>query len=74
MPKTGADGWYACDENDGANASGNVTAVTGPATPPLGVGSAQFTVANTGDGPYLWTSYENGLRLDDITTLTYNQY
>lgn len=54
-----------------ANASG--TFVFGPGTPPLGQGSAQLTVDNTGR-EILFTRQFAGTRLDAITELKYSAY
>jgi hypothetical protein len=62
--------WFACDENS-ANATGGVAGVSGPGTPPLGTGSAQFTIAETVDGPAVLTPFESGLPLSQVTQLAY---
>ncbi len=62
-------GWFFF--NEGANGSG--TFVSGPATAPLGIGSARLTVDATGRES-LGTQAYSGTRLADITTLSYSSY
>jgi hypothetical protein len=62
--------WYACDENS-ANDSGGVAGVTGPGTPPLGTGSAKFTIAENTDGPAILTPFESGLPFSQVTQLAF---
>lgn len=47
--------------------------VSGPETPPLGVGGAQLTVGSTG-GQVLATSGYQGLAFSDVDTLQYSTY
>ncbi len=65
-------GWVACDENNGA-ASGP-TLVEGPATPPLGIGSAEFVSTTSANGPHIFNAFEPGLPLSAITALSYQTY
>ena len=53
--------------------TGSGTFVSGPSTPPLGIGSAQFTVDGTG-GEIFGTFAFAGTRLDAITSLGYSTY
>ena len=46
----------------------------GPGTPPYGTGSVQFHLGGAADGALLATDLHNGLRLADITTLSYATY
>lgn len=46
----------------------------GPGTPPYGAGSVQMQLAGPGDGALLATDLHNGLRLADITILSYATY
>jgi hypothetical protein len=68
------------DENGtvGANATGNGQMVNGPATPPLGNGSANIATGNGtsgGDGAeILANSGYEGVALSSITTLSYSTY
>lgn len=63
-------GWGAVQET----ASGQIQFVNGPATPPLGNGSAQFTVDNNTGGMILYNLSYGGRRLDKINTLRYSTY
>jgi len=65
-------GWMACDENNAA-ASGP-TLVKSPATPALGVGSAQFVSTTATNGPHIFNALEPGLPLSAITALSYQTY
>ena len=58
-------------QQEGATGSGAF--VTGPATPPLGIGSAQLTIDSTGR-EILATRRYAGTRLADITALQYSAY
>lgn len=62
-------GWAFAEE--GPTGSGSL--VNGPATPPLGTGSARLTVDSTGRY-ILATLARAGTRLDAITTLGYSTY
>jgi len=65
-------GWAFFDENpSGGTSSG--TFVNGPATPPLGSGSAQLTVNDTGR-ENLGTLAFAGTRLDQVSALSYAAY
>jgi hypothetical protein len=76
-------GNWAFDNRDingivGANATGSGGMVTGPATPPLGVGSANLSTGNGtigGDGAEeLRNTAYNGIALSSLTSLTYSTY
>ena len=43
-------GWYAYDDQNDSTVTATGKLVTGPATPPLGVGSAQLSVTGSSDG------------------------
>lgn len=62
-------GWGTLQETP----TGVVSFVSGPETPPLGSGSAQFNVDDTG-GVILATLSYGGRRLDQIRTLSYSTY
>jgi hypothetical protein len=63
-------GWYFAVESPEATGSYE----SGPGTPPLGNGSAELTVAD-GNGRMLFARNEwRGLRLDEISQLTYSTY
>ncbi|MEM9555184.1 MAG: hypothetical protein AAGC60_13095 [Acidobacteriota bacterium] len=48
--------------------------VEGPGTPPLGGGSGMFGITDSADGVVLGTQLHAGLRLADITALSYATY
>jgi hypothetical protein len=62
--------------NDQTEGAGTGTMVTGPATAPLGTGSADLTVANTSDGQILALANPSyaGVKLSDLTALSYSTY
>jgi len=64
-------GWAFFLES-GSTGSGQM--VIGPATPPVGVGSARLTVQTISDGMVLGRPGWNGVHLDQITTLKYSTY
>lgn len=73
------DGWtfYSTDSSGALNTGSNVgQMVTGPATPPLGVGSANLmTAAGAGDGSeQLRNTDWAGTLLSSITSLSYSTY
>lgn len=57
--------------NEGANGSGSY--VTGPATPPIGFGSARLTVDDNGRHNLATLAYA-GTRFDQLTQLSYSTY
>lgn len=61
--------WWTFEEV----ATGTIAFTTGPDTPPLGDGSAQLTVNDTGRA-LLGTFIFQGTRLDSITSLSYESY
>jgi hypothetical protein len=68
-------GWALVNDTCGAATTGSVAFVSGPATPPAGTGSAQFSVGANGDSyPTLRTSDFNGVKLADLTSLDYWTY
>src|SRR5262245_44144966 len=60
---------------NGGSSTGSQAFVTGPATPPLGTGSLQFTIGSDGDS-FETARYPDvdGLRLDVLTSLSYSTY
>ncbi|MCB0035324.1 MAG: right-handed parallel beta-helix repeat-containing protein, partial [Anaerolineales bacterium] len=54
--------------------AGNGQFVEGPATPPAGSGSAELTATNAADGVIVGAALYTGIRLDELTTLTYHTY
>jgi hypothetical protein len=69
------DGWAVNNDTCGAATTGTVSFVTGPATPPAGTGSVQFTVGANGDSyPTVRQSGYNGVRLASVTALDYYTY
>jgi len=65
--------WSTCDENS-TGTTGYVALAAGPATPPAGIGSAQFVTAGPANGPAIFNPFELGLPLDQIFQLTYDTY
>jgi hypothetical protein len=65
-------GWAFFDDNPGTG-TGSGGFEEGPATPPLGVGSAFLTVDATGRHA-LGTQTYAGTRMDDVTDLRYSSY
>src|SRR2546421_11740810 len=64
------DGWQVQTDS-----TATVSFVSGPATPPLGVGSAQLSVGSDGDsGAQLRNIDYAGVQLSDLTALTYSTY
>ena len=64
------DGWQLQTDS-----TATVSFVSGPATPPLGVGSAQLSVGSDGDsGAQLRNIDYAGVQLSDLTALTYSTY
>lgn len=65
-------GWFGL--NEGPNGSvGTTTLLTGPGTPPAGIGSAQLTVDSTGRAA-LGTNAFAGTKLSTISALSYATY
>ena len=54
--------------------SGSIDYVAGPATPPLGTGSVQLTLDDPTSGVVVGTQAFSGVRLDSLTTLSYQTY
>ena len=68
------DGWSFAEDNSGTTGAGSY--VTGPATAPLGTGSAQLSVSdpNSGEVLFNYNSAYTGLALSSITALSYSTY
>ncbi|MBX3291707.1 MAG: right-handed parallel beta-helix repeat-containing protein, partial [Acidobacteria bacterium] len=64
------DGWTYVTE--GGSPTGSL--VTGPGTPPLGIGSAQFGLSAAADGRYLGRAGFLGTPLTAITSISYSTY
>lgn len=64
-------GWAFFDDN-GNGGSGSL--VSGPATPPLGEGSAQLELTAANQGYVLGNGGYSGTRLADVTSLSYSTY
>jgi hypothetical protein len=64
-------GWSFFDDN---GYGGSYGMVAGPASPPLGVGSANLAVSNALQGVAIGTAAHQGTRLDAISALTYSTY
>jgi hypothetical protein len=69
------DGWAVDNDTCGAATTGSVAFVSGPATPPAGTGSVQFTVGSNGDSyPTVRQSEYNGVKLSTLTAFDYSTY
>jgi hypothetical protein len=67
------DGWFFSNtDNTGTNASGGL--VSGPATPPIGTGSAQLVVGDATSSEILAQIFGSALSLNSITALSYQTY
>ncbi len=66
------DGWVFV--NDQTEGPGSGTFVNGPATPPLGTGSAQLTATSSSDGQILAKPVAQVTKLGDVTSLQYSTY
>jgi hypothetical protein len=65
-------GWsFINDQTDGA---GSGSLVIGPGSPPLGVGSAHFELSGSTDGQIVAKAAYQGVKLSDLTSLTYSTY
>jgi hypothetical protein len=75
---TNLDGWTMFATTAGTNnpgGDGMANIVTGPGTPPLGIGSAHlFTGGNGEQSAQLRNNAWAGTRIDDLTTLKYSTY
>ena len=71
-------GWVLTTFNGGYvvdPTAGTAAFVTGPGTPPLGNGSVNLATNGGGDGgAMIGTEALNGLKLSDITSLSYSTY
>lgn len=64
-------GWSTCDENS-AGTTGYVELISGPATPPAGIGSANFVTAGPANGPAIFNAFEPGLPLANLLKINYS--
>ncbi len=69
---TAMDGWVIVDDN--GNGGGSVALVDGPATPPMGTGSLNFTLSASNAGWMAAKADYLGTYLSDITALSYSSY
>jgi hypothetical protein len=68
-------GWSQVNDTCGAATTGSVSYVSGPASPPAGTGSLQYTVGSNGDSyPTVRTGAFNGVFLSSLTSLDYYTY
>jgi hypothetical protein len=67
-------GWKFIDDQNDSTLTATGSFVTGPATPPLGSGSAQLQVNNTTEGQALMKNAYGGQKLSNLQTLTYSTY
>jgi hypothetical protein len=67
--------WTINNDSSGGPATASVTFQTGPAIPPLGVGSVQLSVGSNGDGAaQLRNAAFAGTKLSDLSALSYYTY
>jgi hypothetical protein len=64
-------GWLGIDDNGNG---GSLSYSAGPATPPLGNGSAQLEVTSTNQGYLLYKNAYGGTRLADVSNYMYSTY
>lgn len=67
-------GWFFIDDQNDSLATATGNFVTGPATPPVGVGSAHLPLVAASDGQALMLTNYVGTPLNQITTLSYDTY
>jgi hypothetical protein len=67
-------GWYFYDDQHDSTSTATGSMVTGPATPPLGTGSAQLSVSGPTDGQALATNAYVGTKLTDVSNMDYWTY
>lgn len=68
-------GWYFYDDTNDSTATTTGNFVNGPATPPLGIGSAHLTIGSTpNDRHALFSNARSGTRIDALTALSYASY
>src|SRR5438445_11658868 len=69
-------GWSVNHDSCNSSAStGSIAFVHGPANPPMGAGSVQYTIGSNGDSyETLRTSHYNGVKLSDLSALDYWTY
>lgn len=67
-------GWYFYDDQNDTTSSATGQMVSGPATPPLGAGSAQLSVAGPSDGQAIANNDYAGTKLSDISNFDYWTY
>jgi hypothetical protein len=70
------DGWATTNGHcNGGTSTGSVSFVAGPGSPPLGVGSFQFTTGTDGDSfPNMRNANYHAIRLDQINAFSYSTY
>lgn len=69
------DGWAAVHDTCGAASTAATAFVTGPGSPPAGVGSVRFTIGSNGDSyETLRTAAYDGTKLSDLTAFDYWTY
>ncbi len=68
-------GWAFSNQDNAPNVNASGGFVFGPATPPLGLGSAQFIVNDTLSSELLGNPlFSSGLPITDLSTLSYSTY
>jgi hypothetical protein len=67
-------GWFFCNDQTDCSTPPSGSMVNGPATPPLGTGSARLPTTGSSDGQALILAGYQGTKLADITQLQYSTY
>jgi len=67
-------GWFFCNDQTSCAGVATGSLVVGPASPPLGVGSARLPTAGPADGQALILAAYQGTKLADITQLQYSTF
>jgi len=68
------DGWMFVDDTNNSTVTATGHMITGPANPPLGIGSAELETTSSADGQALMKNAYAGQKLSNLTTLTYSTY
>ena len=69
------DGWAFSNQDNAPNTNASGGFVSGPGTPPLGSGSAQFIVNDSSSSEILYNlSLDNGMTVSDFNAFSYETY
>ena len=67
-------GWFFCDDQSDCAGAATGSLVAGPATPPLGIGSARLLAPTSSDGQIFALAAYQGTKLAEITALQYSTF